>query len=481
MSLPEIPEILAFLRSAEPEMLEMMGEAAVLESFRSAAAEVPAYRDLLKRSGVDPAEIADLAAFRARVPFTDKTNTFLAHPIHELCRGGSVKGIKSIVPSSGHSGTFAFSVDTAEGAALAAKGADLALEHVLEISQRPALVLNCYPMGLQVPTSLAVANTGVSSDVALAIVRSMASYFEQLIIVGQPLFVKKLVEDGVDQGIDWRRLRTTLVTGGEGFVESWRTYMSGLLGIAEADNPTTHFVASTMGAGELGLNLFHETPETIRIIRRAYRDPAFRRALLGEGVEHTPHFFVYYPMRSFVEAVPAEGWPGGELAVSHTALDLPLPLIRYRTGDLVRLIPYRGLEEILGRHAPELPMPGLKLPCAAVFGRRDALEIGGHRITVERLKEALFLDPQVACSVTGFFRVSREGDALRMEVQLREGLAPGSEVPRSEVPKSEVEDRLAAALRASLPPGLSARSRLFRAREFPQSTTHERKHHYIER
>lgn len=469
MSLPEIPEILAFLRSAEPEMLEMMGEAAVLESFRSAAAEVPAYQDLLKRHGVDPAGITDLDAFRSRVPLTDKTTTFLAHPVRELCRGGSLKGIKSIIPSSGHSGTFAFSVDTAEGAALAAKGADLAFEYVLEISKRPGLVLNCYPMGLQVPTAMAVANSGVSADVALAIVRAVADDFEQLVVVGQPLFVKKLIEDGIDQGIDWARLRTTLVTGGEGFVESWRTYMSGLIGIADPDNPTTQFVASTMGAGELGLNLFHETPETIRIIRRAYRDPALREALFGVGLPHTPHFFLYYPMRSFVEELPVPGWWGGELAVSHTALDLPLPLIRYRTGDLVRLLPHRRLEKELVRHAPDLSMPDLKLPCAAVSGRRDALQVNAHRVTVEIIKEALFLDREVARSATGFFRVRAQDGTIRMDVQLRDGGAPGS----------EVEDRLRAALRTTLPAGLPCHVGVYGEREYPQPTTHERKHHYI--
>ena len=286
--------ILEFLKSAEPELLEEMGEAAVLEAFQSAAREVPAYAGLLNRHGVDLAAVTDIESFRRLVPLTDKHNTFLAHPIHQLCRGGSLKGIKSIVPSSGHSGTFAFSVDTPEGGELAAKGADLAFEYVLGISERPTLVVNCYPMGLQVPTSMAVANAGVNADVA--IVKSFASDFDQLIIVSQPLFVKKLLEDGFAQGVDWKRLRTTVVAGGEGFVESWRTYISGLLGIEDPDNPTTQFVASSMGAGELGLNLFHEVPETIRIIRRAYRDPALRQALFGEGVTHTPHFFVYYPM-----------------------------------------------------------------------------------------------------------------------------------------------------------------------------------------
>ena len=468
MSLPEIPEILAFLRSAEPEMLEAMGEAAVLESFRSAAADVPAYRALLERHKVDPAEISDVAAFKARVPLTDKAVTFLSHPLHELCRGGTLKGIKSIVPSSGHSGTFAFSVDTAEGAALAAKGADLALEYVLGISTRPALVLNCYPMGLQVPTSMAVANAGVNADVAVAIAKAFGRYFEQLIVVGMPLFVKKLIEDGRDAGIDWQRLRTTLVTGGEGFSESWRTYMSGLLGIADPDDPSEQYVASTMGAGELGLNLFHETPETIRIVRRARRDASLRSALFGDGLTHCPYLFVYYPMRSFLEEIRASHRCAGELAVSHTALDLPLPLIRYRTGDLVRLIPHRHMAEALSQHAPDLPGAGLKLPYACVYGREDALEIGGGRVTAEAIKEALFWDVGVAAAVTGFFRAGVAGASLQIDVQLRSGRSPEVGLQRA----------LADAIERILP-GTAPVLRLFEAGAYPHPVTHERKSHHL--
>jgi phenylacetate-coenzyme A ligase PaaK-like adenylate-forming protein len=469
VTLPDIQELLAFLRAADPEELELMGEAAVLDSFRNAAAEVPAYRDLLARHGLDPVKIVDIESFKREVPLTDRETTFLAYPLHELCRGGKISGIKSVVPTSGHSGTFAFSLDTAEGAALAAKGADLAFEYVLGISKRPGFVVNCYPMGLQVPTSMAVANTGVSTDVALAVIKAMAPYFEQLVIVGQPLFVKKLLEDGLDRGMDWSRLRPNVVTGGEGFAESWRTYMSRLVGIADPDNPTTHFVVSTMGTGELGLNLFHEIPETIRIIRGAYRDPGLRQALFGDGVTHTPHLYVYYPMRSFVEEVPLPGWPGGDLAVSHTALDLPLPLLRYRTGDVVRLIPYRRLEEILGERASALRLPGLKLPCAAVFGRRDALEIAGIRLTVEMIKEALFLDERVAQSVTGFFRIDPETHGIRLDIQLREG----------SLFNSELEERLWVALRISLPPAIVCTPRLFPYPDYPQVTTHERKHQYL--
>ena len=468
--LPEIPEILEFLRSAEPEILEQMGEGSLLAAFQSAATEVPAYAHLLRKHGVDPAAVTDLDTFRARVPLTDKPSVFQAYPLHELFRGGTLNGIKSFVPSSGTSGAFAFSGDTAEGFQLAAKGADLAFEYVIGFSRRRTLLVNTYPMGLQVPTSMAVANTGVNADVALAMIRACAPYFEQLVLVSQPPFAKKLIEEGAEQGVDWKGVRTTLVSGGEGFVETWRSHVSGLLGIADADRPEGAYVASTMGAGELGLNLFHEIPETIRIVRRAHKDPAFRRALLGFETPHTPHIFVYYPMRSFIEEIPVPGLPMGELAVSLASPDLPMPQFRYRTGDLARVIPYRRLESVLASHAPDLAAPALRLPCVAVFGRKDALEVGGRRLGVELVKEALFADPEVARAVTGFFRMAGRDGALSLEAQLRPGKAASG----------KLRDALDASV-ARYAPGLAREIRLYAHGDFPYPVTYERKHAYLAR
>jgi phenylacetate-CoA ligase len=314
-----------------------------------------------------------------------------------------------------------------------------------------------------------VANTGVNADVALAMIRACAPYFEQLVIVSQPPFAKFLIEAGSEAGLDWKRYRTSLVTGGEGFVETWRTYMSRLLGIDDADNPSGSYIASTMGAGELGLNLFHEIPETIRIIRRAFRDRAFRTALLGMDTPHTPHFFVLYPMRSFIEEIPVPNLPMGELAVSLASPDLPMPQFRYRTGDLVKLVPYRRLEETLSRHATDLALPGLRLPCVAVFGRREGLNTGAGRVTSEMLKEGLFLDLQVAATLTGFFVASADASGLRLDVQLRRG----------QQVQSETYDRLGAALHSVLPRTLPIRPHLFEHSAYPHPTTFERKTRYL--
>src|SRR2546428_286560 len=283
MAIPEleIPEILAFLQSAEPEALEQIAEQDVVEAFRSSAAEVPGYKDLLQKWKVDPTAVTDLASFCAHVPIVDKHVVFPPYSI------------------------------------------------------------------------------------------------EQLILVGQPLFTKRLIEEGAEQGVDWAGIRASVVTGGEGNAESWRTYISRRVGLKDPDRPDGRFVASSMGIGELDLNLFHEVPDTIRIVRTAYHDRTLRYALFGEGVEVCPHFFMYYPMRTYIEEVPIPGSPVSELAVSMVSPDIRNPLIRYKTGDRIKIISYRTLERILAKHARPVPMPRLHMPIVAVFGRKETVQTRG--------------------------------------------------------------------------------------------------------
>jgi phenylacetate-CoA ligase len=467
MALPSLPDIIGFLSSSDPDVLEQLGEAALIEAFRSAAADVPAYQSELANRGVDVAKVTDLASFLGTAPFIDKS-LFGRYQVNELCRRGSLKEVKFCIPSSGSSGVFGFNVETYENVQGGTTMADLAFEYCLRVSERPAFLINAYPMGLQVPTTLPCANTGVNADVALALIKAFARHYEQLIIVSQPAFAKKLIEDGVDAGLDWAGLNTTVVTGGEGFVESWRTYISRLIGLADADRPLDRFVASSMGVGELAVNLFHEIPETIAVVRRAYRDRALRSALLGD-VDECPSLFVYYPMRTFIEAIPLGGLPGGELAVSMTGLDNHMPFLRYRTGDVVRIIPYRRAAEALSRHAPDLAMPTLKLPMVAVFGRRDALAVSGRRISGEQVKEALFSDLVVAGAVTGFFKASDVGGQLTVDVQLRPNVSL----------HSEYEDRFVSALAEVLPSSELGLVRFYDFRAFPYDVAYERKFAYI--
>jgi phenylacetate-coenzyme A ligase PaaK-like adenylate-forming protein len=469
--LPEIPDILTFLRSADPDVLEAMGQQEVLEAFRSAAAEVSAYKDVLRKAGVDPAAVTDVEAFRSRVPLIDKSVIF-PYRIAELCRNGKMDDISGMLPSSGHSGVFAFSVNTRKNVENTARMVDLALEYCLSIFQKRTILVNTYPMGVNVHTRLPVANTGVNADIALAIIKKFGPEFEQLVVVGQPLFAKHLIEEGLAQGVDWAGLNTNVVTGGEGFSESWRTYVSSLVGLKDPDRPAGRFVGSSMGIGELDLNLFHEIPDTIRIVRTAYRLPALRHALFGEGVETCPHFFMYYPMRTFIEQIPVAGSPVCDLAVSLVSPDIRNPLIRYLTGDRARILSYRDLERILATHAPGLPAPALHLPVVAVYGRKETVTVKtGAAIPAEVVKEAVFRQHEVAQAVTGFFKVVGVDGVLTVEVQLRRGVESTPHI------KTLLDESLEDVLPARTP----FRTQVHGFRDYPYETSYERKYPYIDK
>jgi phenylacetate-CoA ligase len=68
----------------------MPSEHAVVGAFHRAAAEVPAYRQILREAGVDPSEVKTLEDFRTRVPIIDKPATFGRFGVAELCRGGQL-------------------------------------------------------------------------------------------------------------------------------------------------------------------------------------------------------------------------------------------------------------------------------------------------------------------------------------------------------------------------------------------------------
>ena len=473
MAIPEleIPETLAFLQSAEPEALEQIAEQDVVEAFRSSAAEVPGYKDLLQKWKVDPTAVTDLASFRAHVPIVDKHVVFPPYSIEQLCRNRNIEDLKGVLPSSGHSGVFAFSVNTAKNVQNTAKMVDLALEYCLGISKRRALMVNTYPMGVNVHTALPVANTGVNADIALAIIKKFSPSFEQLILVGQPLFTKRLIEEGAEQGVDWAGIRASVVTGGEGNAESWRTYISRRVGLKDPDRPDGRFVASSMGIGELDLNLFHEVPDTIRIVRTAYHDRTLRYALFGEGVEVCPHFFMYYPMRTYIEEVPIPGSPVSELAVSMVSPDIRNPLIRYKTGDRIKIISYRTLERILAKHARPVPMPRLHMPIVAVFGRKETVQTRGGAIPAEVVKEGVYWEYDVASAITGFFKVRAVRGALKVELQLKPGVRPLRRFNRL------LDD----ALKSCLPPRVAVQSEFFAHKDYPYSISYERKYLYIDR
>jgi phenylacetate-CoA ligase len=405
------------MRRAHPEALMRKGRKWLLPAFRRAAARSPAYRALLAEAGVDPASIRSVEDFVARCPILDKTNTFRRFPVEQLlCDDIKPEDLASIITSSGHGGNgFAFGISSWQQLRGAARLIDIGLDMAFDVGSRRTLLVNCLPMGVTFQSNLVcVANVSVREDMACAIIDRAGSLFEQIVLCGDPLFLKKLCDYSQDIGLDWKRFRVHVIVGEETFPETFRDYLAGVLG-NDPNDPASSLIGSSMGVGELGLNLFNETRETVALRRACISNPTLLENLTGinGAVSPAPTFMVFNPLRTLVEVVNQDGDGIGDLVVTVMDEQAPVPLMRYATGDRMQLLAGKRIAAV----ADQLP-PGMALPTApvvALHGRdKDRLPGGGH---VDLFKTALYRQPEVARHLSGAHRISMESGGIRWEVQ----------------------------------------------------------------
>jgi phenylacetate-CoA ligase len=300
--------------------------------------------------------------------------------------------------------------------AAGADAIDGALDAAFDVRSRPTLALNCLPMGVTFGSRcMTVATTSVREDMAAALVEAFGAEFAQILLVADPLFLKRLVDHARHIGLDWSRHRVQAVVGEEVFGERFRGYMADRLGLDLAD-PHGTWLMSSMGVGELGLHLFYETRALVSLRRLAATTPALAQDLMGAAgdVHGTPLCFTYDPGRIYVE-VDAPGADGfGPLLVSMLDPDLPIPLLRYQTGDVARVLDAGDVRAVLRRHGASL-VGDLPDDVVLVRGRaREALPDGSH---VAIYKDAIYADAAIADELTGAVRVTLDGTGMTMHVQ----------------------------------------------------------------
>ena len=409
------------LARSEPDALIRMGHKWLLPSFRRAARQSPAYRTLLAEAGVDPASVKTPEDFVRRCPLLEKANTFKRFEIAQLiCDDIRPDDLASVLTSSGHgAGGFALGMSTRKQFNGAARLIDIGLEMAFNIDSRRTLLINCLPMGVTFNSNVVcLANVSVREDMACAIVRQAGSLFEQIVLCGDPLFLKRLCDHSESLGIDWTRFRVNAIIGEETFSETFRDYLAGVLHV-KIDEPDGGLIGSSMGLGELGMNLFNETRETVALRRACLAHPELMKRLTGvdAAVSPAPTFMIFNPLRTFIEVINADAYGVGDLVVTVMDETTPVPLMRYNTGDRMQLLPRARLLEA----AKDVP-GGLQLPAGpmiALHGRaKDRLSGGGH---VDLFKETLYRDPAIARHLSGAHRITPEGATIRWEVQAVRG------------------------------------------------------------
>ncbi|MCX7114126.1 MAG: hypothetical protein NTX45_29460 [Proteobacteria bacterium] len=387
----------------------------LLRAFRRAAEEVPAYRELCGEQGMHAGQIVDLESFSRLCPLLGRANTFDRFPIDRLCAGGEPGDLAQVLTSSGHggSGRFSFGLTGREQATQNEYFIDLAMDEAFQVKARKTLVVNCLPMGVFFSSQCTtVANTSVREDMAVALVQAFGKYYAQIILVCDPLFMKRLTDYALEKSLDWRQYRVNAILGEEIFGEHYRGYIANRLGLGGEQ-----WVMASLGVAELGLNLCYETPSTIALRRAAAANPEFAYELFGIDPSRMvlPMLYSFNPQRIFVESVGPDADGYGQMTVSMLDPGLTLPLLRYQTGDAIRLPDPDKVAGTAHRHGIQLPFE-LPQTLLALKGREK--ETLPNRSHAGLYKDALYADWKAAGHLTGAFRLAFSGERFDLHVQL---------------------------------------------------------------
>jgi phenylacetate-CoA ligase len=428
----------------------------LLTEFHRAAERVPAYRALLEESGVRAAQVRDVSSFANLCPLLSKANTFDRFSLPQLSVGGALRDVAEVMTSSGHGGRFSFGVISRAEASSSASFVDAALDPAFGVKSRKTLAINCLPMGVVLSSHcMTVATTSVREDMAVALVKTFGGGYEQIILIGDPLFMKKLTDLAVEQGVDWASLRVSAVIGEETFGEHYRRYVELCLGLDPA-RPGSGHIISSFGVAELGLHLCFETAATCALARAATADPALAHDLFGGDTgpgSWLPMILSFDPRRTFIEVVDADEQGYGKMTISMLDPSRQVPLLRYQTGDVARLLDAGPVAAALHGHG--VTLPDLPPALLALRGRaREALPNGSQ---VGFYKDALYANPQLARHVTGATRLIFGEGLFTMHVQLVRGKAPGPGLERDllrELPSTTRPSRLVLWRHADFPFGM---------------------------
>lgn len=376
------------------------GATRALELFHDMAERVPAYKDFLKKHGVDPSRIKTVEDF-SHIPLTDKDNYLRAYPLKDLCWDGELgNGRYSISTTSGSTGEpFYFPRDKSEISQYAIL-AEMYLRDNFQIQDKTTLYIDAFPMGPWIggvftyeavrevaergEYGLSIITTGINKQQIIKAVQKFGDDFDQIIIGCYGPFLKDTIDDGIAQGVDWKQYNLGFVFSAEAFSETFRDYILEKTGTDQILRGTLNHY----GTVDLG-TMAHETPLAIMLRRQALEHEGLYSFLFND-VHKLPTFCQYIPELFYFEDLD------GSLVCSAYS---GLPLVRYDLKDHGGVLSYEDIEAHLrvgGKSMKELATAAgiadtvWHLPFVYVYERSDfSVSLYAFQIYPETIRKAV--------------------------------------------------------------------------------------------
>lgn len=416
------------------------GERKVLRLFREMSERVPAYRDFLKKRKIKPETVRTISDFR-QIPCIDKDSYLRAYPRSALVWDGDLKRESwTISATSGSTGEPFYFPRTRKQDEQYALTAELYLRENFRIHKRSTLYVIGFPMGIWIGGvftfsalsllakryPLSIVTPGISKIDIIKAVRSLGKDFDQVLIGSYAPFLKDVLDDASEYGLNWQDYRLGFIFSAEVFSEKFRDYLVKKTGLDDVYRGTlNHYGTVDMGT------MAHETPVSILIRRRAVADPQLYASVFSDT--KLPTLAQYNPEHFFFEDV------GGNLIAS---ADSGIPLVRYDLKDHGGVVGFEDMNSRLNESGLKLQdlteEAGIAdtvwhLPFVYVYERSDfSVSFFAFQIYPETVRKAL-QDESLEADITGKFtmQVTYTDDGnqcFQVHVELRPRIADTPEL-----------------------------------------------------
>lgn len=421
--------IIAFFAANAPAwLIEGAGKIHASLIYMRAVSTIPAYRRLVKEHlGYVPFFLSTRNFHK--LPIIDKDSYLRANEFEQVI-SGKVSSAYSIQRSSGYSGRPSYWLKSSNEARKANSSFRLVWDQYLNPNGETALVVVgfslgtwvsgtdilrlCNDLALRDRRKLTTVSPGEDVEESLEIIRFFGKHFERLIVFGNPVYAKSLVDEGDD--IDWKALNVVFVTGGESTTEAWRNYMAERIGV-DPETASKHII-NAYGASDFGATCATETPLAMKIKRLATLDPRLAKDIFGRAA-NLPNLFQYHPLVHHFER-HEDGF-----VVTYWS---QIPLVRYNVHDRGRVIYFNEMKAIMAKHGYDInrlfggkERQPFKLPFVYVDSRSDGtVSIGGANVFPGNIETAILEHDTLRKHVEHFYISVAEDNRLnaRLVVQL---------------------------------------------------------------
>jgi len=420
---------------------ENLSKIQVLNLISFVQKNVPAYNKFISTFGIRK-KISTINDFRI-LPVSDKETYLRKYPYKELFPKNKLGLFTTVSATSGSSGEeFYFPREEIHDEQYK-YAAEIFLKNQFGINNKTkTLGIIGFGMGIWIggiftyknfnrlsqDNNLTLIPAGSNIETFLKAFKKLAPFYDQVILMGYPPFIKDVLDEGQYYNIEWKKHRIKILTAAEGYSEKFRDYITKVAGLK---NPLLDTI-NIYGTVELG-TMGSETPLSILIRRLAVNDDkVFNR--IFKKANRLPTLVQYHPYQIYFEEIDGE--------VVASGYGSSIPLIRYRFPDMGGVISFdeminhfNSLGIDLYKEAKKLQIESriLKLPFVYVYDRSDhAIILRGANIYPDEIKLALH-HHDLSRYLTGRFTMIKKEDAkmneyLEINVELKKNIKESSKI-----------------------------------------------------